>query len=63
MSENEMQVDLKIDFELESVFLWSDGAWCFESEIANYLAAGRALDYELVPVGSPAWHKLVAVPF
>ena len=44
-------------YDVEDVFLWPDGVWCYRYEVEEY--SYKSDDYEVVKVGTIKWYDVV----
>lgn len=44
-------------YDVEDVFLWPDGVWCYRYEVEEY--SYKSDDYEVVKVGTIKWYDII----
>jgi hypothetical protein len=49
------KVDKKTS-DLEDVYLWPDGFWCFNYELLDM--SHKSDDFRIIPVNTPEWDRL-----
>lgn len=44
--------------DIEDVFLWPDGSWCYREEVEEY--SHKSDDYKVLYFGTDEWYKVVS---